>query len=330
MTFAAILGVLVHLAAPSETTATSLRWSAPPGCPTQDEVAATLAAAASATGGVPVPLSIDAVVRATADARWHIDITIASADGELHRELELDSCAAAAEAVALVHGLALSQHEMPTPPLELPLPDPPAEPEPTPAPAALPEPTRADPRPSTPPPPARRDRRPGLVMHVDAGGGLGTIARGGGHFMLGIGPAWKRVRLGLRVDQTIVAPVDRDDEAIGVRLSSTTGGLELELPIEVGRFTLLPGVELRAGGIRARGVGGRHRQTRWVPWVVAAAGFGFVWEATRIVGLRVATALEVPLVRHTFAFDDVVVTRTRPVGGRLLLGVEFRVPPRPR
>ena len=167
-------------------------------------------------------------------------------------------------------------------------------------------------------------------MHLDAGGGIGTIARGGGHFMFGMGPAWKRVRLGLRLDHTIVRRVDREDEGIGARMSSTTGGLELEFPIELGRFTLLPGLELRAGGIRARGVGGRDRRTRWVPWVIAAAGFGFVWEATRIVGLRVAAAIEVPLARHTFVFDDIEVTRTHPVGGRWVLGLEIRVPPRPR
>lgn len=333
MTLTAVFGglALANLAAPSEAPATTLGWRAPAGCPTQDELAATLATQVAATGGTPVPLSIDAVVRPTADARWHLSITIVSDEGEQHRELDLDSCAAAAEAVALVHGLALSRRDAPppeVPTLELPLPESPRLPAPTPPPAAVPEHARDEPRP--PAVPRRRDRRPQLVMHVDGGGGIGTIARGGGHLMFGVGPAWRRVQFGLRLDHTIVRRVDREADGIGARISSTTGGLELELPIRRGRFTLLPGVELRAGGIRARGVGGRDPVTRWVPWVVAAAGFGFVWEATRVIGLRVAAAVEVPLARHTFVFDDLELDRTGRIGGRLVLGVAIRVPRRSR
>jgi hypothetical protein len=106
-----IAGLLLAIATPpaGDPAPPALRWRAPPGCPTHDDVAASLAAQAVATTDAqPSPLATDATVRETAAGTWAVTITVTSATDEIHRELELDSCAAAAEAVALIYGLALT------------------------------------------------------------------------------------------------------------------------------------------------------------------------------------------------------------------------------
>ncbi len=329
-----IVGLLLAIATPpaGDPAAPALRWRAPPGCPTHDDVAASLAAqAATTTDAQPSPLATDATVRETAAGTWAVTITVTSTTDEIHREL--DSCAAAAEAVALIYGLALTG--------EL---DPAGDPDPAtnepavpPSPAAIaPPPSGAsEPRgtvvapvvapvrgPSSSVPPRRG--RPQLAIHLDGGGGVGTLARGGGHAVLGLGAAWRRVRIGGRVDHAFVRRSDGSSADLGVEVSSTTGGVEVAIVIPLAPIELLPGLDLRAGALRARGVGGRRGDTRWVPWALVAGGMSLVWMAADAIGLRVGAAVEVPLVRHVFAFDDLEVARTRGVGGLFVAGLELR------
>lgn len=319
-----IAGLLLAIATPpaGDHAPPALRWQAPPGCPTHDDVAASLAAQAATTDAQPSPLAADATVRQTAAGTWAVTITVTSATDEIHRELELDSCAAAAEAVALIYGLALTGDLDPAtnePPSPTPV---------VPPPSGISEPRKAAavvaPVPVPSPTVRPRRGRPQLAIHLEGGGGVGTLARGGGHAALGMGAAWPRVRIGGRVDHAFVRRSDGPSGDLGVEVSSTTGGLEVAIAIPLAPIELLPGLDLRAGALRARGVGGRRGDTRWVPWALVAGGMSLVWMAADAVGLRVGAAVEVPLVRHVFAFDDLEVARTRGVGGLFVAGLELR------
>ena len=63
-----IAGLLLAIATPpaGDHAPPALRWQAPPGCPTHDDVAASLAAQAATTDAQPSPLAADATVRQTA------------------------------------------------------------------------------------------------------------------------------------------------------------------------------------------------------------------------------------------------------------------------
>lgn len=300
----------------------ALHWSAPEGCPSHEDVVALLE-----REDVPeerrVEAETSAVVTATDRGTWLVRIAIEQPSGELRRELELDSCAATAEAVALVYALALTKEEEAEPPPIVPeraSDEAPAERVPPPL-----EPDPPLPVASRTSPPPRSSAPPRLAVYAGAGGGAGTIGPGGGHVLAGIGAVWRWVRLGVRIDHAIVRPF-RVDGGIGANVSATTGGLELGIPIPVGPVELVPGVDVRAGGVRARAIGGVSPDTRWVEWAIVGAGLSLAWMPGRWWGFRVAAAVEVPLVRHTFVFDVLEVARTQRVGGLFWLGPEFRLP----
>jgi len=310
-------------------------WSAPAGCPSQAEVEALLAEELRTNpeaGGAAV---VTAVASATEQGRWRVKVVVRTTEAEVRRELELDSCEAAAEAVALVYGLALA--DVPasaSPPSELEsiVPStpnvhtpavPPRSNSPTGAPRQdTPSPPIREPSPGAPP--ASRRPKPSGVLHAGAGAGMGSLGRASGHVLLGTALVWPRLRWGIRLDHALarrfrIAPGD-----LGGNLSMLTAGMEVSVPVELGPVQLLPTAGVRAGSVRARGVGGGSARTRWVPWVLGAAGLSVVWPASNRWGLRVGAELEVPLVRHTFTFDDRFVTRSQGVGGLLWLGPELR------
>lgn len=326
-----VTGVAVLFAAWAATS-DRLVWTAPEGCPTHDEVARALDR--EDTSAAESEIDTTATVIANASGKWTVVIVVRSTTGEIRRELELDSCAAAAEAVALVHALAVSRQEPagpttdPDPPTPELVPTPPTDPSPVAtstdsAPATATTPARARTR-DAPPPPRRPP--PALVLDLAGGGGIGSLPRGGGHVMLGFGAQWRWIRLDARIDHAIVRRSVVDDTDVGTNISTTTGGLALHIPIALGPITLLPGVDVRAGGMRARGIGGAARVTRWVPWALAGLGVDLVWMASRVVGVRVGAAVEVPLARHRFTFDSLETAQTRRVGALLLAGLEIRFP----
>ena len=290
-----------------------LRWSAPPGCPSEAEVAALL----EQEGGADADVETSAVVRENDDGTWSVAIEIRRGEDVLERTIALDSCAAAAEAVALVYALALEQREDAVPEVEPEpvVPEVAARDEPPPPPRV-----EID---ETPPPPPRSRPRPRFAFHFGGGGGVGTLPRGGGHVLAGFAIVWRWARLGVRVDHAIVRSVDEQDATANV--SSTTGGIDLAIPIPVGPIELLPAIDVRAGAVRARGDGAAGGAVRWVPWVLAGAGLSLAWMPSWW-GLRVGAELEVPFLRHTFTFDTLVVARTQRVGGLFWAGPEFRFP----
>lgn len=290
-----------------------LRWSAPPGCPSEAEVAALL----EQEGGADADVETSAVVRENDDGTWSVAIEIRRGEDVLERTIALDSCAAAAEAVALVYALALEQREDAVPEVEPEpvVPEVAARDEPPPPPRV-----EID---ETPPPPPRSRPRPRFAFHFGGGGGVGTLPRGGGHVLAGFAIVWRWARLGVRVDHAIVRSVDEQDATANV--SSTTGGIDLAIPIPVGPIELLPAIDVRAGAVRARGDGAAGGAVEWVPWVLAGAGLSLAWMPSWW-GLRVGAELEVPFLRHTFTFDTLVVARTQRVGGLFWAGPEFRFP----
>ncbi|MGH1345645.1 MAG: hypothetical protein ACRBN8_29035 [Nannocystales bacterium] len=310
-------------------------WRAPAGCPSQAEVEALLAEEAEDSSEASGAAVVTAVASRTERERWRVQIVVRTAGAEVRRELELDSCEAAAEAVALVYGLALADAPTPTSApseAESPVPGSPAagRPEirspsdpPTHARRETP-PARSIPEASKAAPPASHRPKPVGVLHGGAGAGLGSLGRASAHVLLGTALVWPRLRWGVRLDHAFSRRFRIDPGDLGGNLSALTAGMEVSVPVELGPVQLLPTAGVRAGGIRARGVGGARSHTRWVPWVLGAAGVSVVWPTSTRWGLRAGAEVEVPMVQHTFVFDTRFVTASRRVGGLLWVGPELR------
>ncbi len=312
-------------------------WSAPPGCPSEAEVEALLAEERGAAPRAVPDVVTTAVATPTEVGTWKVTIVVRTTEAEVRRQLELDSCEAAAEAVALVYGLALADAPASDPPPAGSAPSVPGPPARSKTAEARPLESAPDPPPdraeeplvptrSEPPPTSPGRAKPSGVVHAGAGAGIGSLGQASGHVMLGTALVWPRLRWGLRIDHAIARRFRIDPGNFGGNLSALTGGFEVSVPVDIGPTQLLPTAGIRAGGARARGVGGTSARTRWVPWLVAAAGVSVVWPASRRWRLRVGAELEVPLVRHTFTFDDRFITASQPVGGLFWLGPELRLP----
>lgn len=311
-----------------------LRWRAPPGCPTHDDVAALIAVEARGLSEAQrAAIVTHAEVSAAGRGRWQVFITVRQPGNELQRDLELDSCDAAAEAVALVFGLAVTQAETQrdapvsdeAEPAEegLPLPPSPrpALPRPKPTVTALPPASRRGPAITT-----EETAPPGVAVHAGAGANVGNLGVAGGYVLAGVSLVWPRLRIALRADHAIRQRFRLQSmDTPGGNLSSTTGGLELGPAFQAGPVWLIPLATVRAGAIRARGVGGARAHTRWVPWVTAGVGLSAVWMLSRRIGVRLGAELSVPLVRHTFVFDELFIAATRRVGGLFWAGPEIRL-----
>jgi len=164
---AAFATSLVPATVSAQTLPLNLKWTAPPQCPTTDEVRREVARQAHIVPGrAPAPLDANARVEAVG-ARWRVELRTTRAGIDGYQTLEDESCELLARATALVLALALydpgeagpsatpapdeqrlesTPHRRPPPALE------PAKPTPEPAPAG------AEPEP--PPPPSARPLEP--------------------------------------------------------------------------------------------------------------------------------------------------------------------------
>lgn len=310
----------------------ALSWDAPEGvCPGGEAVARSLRAE---YGDQAAELEIHAQVRRAGD-RWRLDVRVQHDTEAVRRTFELDSCEAAAEAAILVFGVALADFRVAEvsdegpiepPPVELLLPEAPTRNEassPSRKPGAqspeLPRATQIERNPAQTPSPASVTRSP--MWTVLAGAGLGIGGGSGVGSIVEIGGALDVWKLRLTTFAQYAFARRFSAAEVEAELSTTTGELRVGVPLAVGRrITLEPAAFVRAGGIRGRGRGGARNSIRWVPWATLGPAAALFVEITPRVGLRLDTALEVPMVRHTFTFDDLLLHRTRTIGARFSLG----------
>jgi hypothetical protein len=270
----------------AEPAAVALQWSAPPECPTGDQVlddARTLAAHRDVNGSRS-PVTVAAVVERLAEGRWALTLAI----GAAQRRLEASSCAQLARAGALFVALVMDPSHG----------DSPGE-------------TGADAGPSPPPPPAPAPatapaRREVLVL-VAAGVMLesGTLPRAEPLGALDVGIRYRRMEVSLRgaagpaQDKTIAG-------GVGARLRPLSAMLApCYAPLVTGRLRLGPCVWGEVGSMHAEGIGLSQPRTADATWVsvggelAAWLGLGANFEA------RLGAGVLVPVVRPNFELIEV-------------------------
>ncbi len=283
----------------------TLEWTAPDGCPTQDDVQQRLAAALEATAGPP--LDARAVIVATQDEQFRLELSLGR-DGvtEGTRILEGETCAEVSDAAVLIVAIAIDPNAAEALiPLE-PEPEPAAAPDPAvvpePAPAAEPEPepetaTQPVPEPAavTQPgaAPVLTAPVPRLAVRVDAaiGGGLdvGILPSVGG--VLSVlaalhGPLW-RAEFGASYATPRERSAPSNPEvggrfqlwSVDVRGCPVLGGEAVTVPLCIG---------VRAGLMHGagRGAGLQSNTAAASPWVAASLVPTLLWRPPAVAGGR--------------------------------------------
>lgn len=312
----------------------AIRWAAPVGCPSTPELRRGIERRLGRTLA-PGEANVEAQVDPRAQGGYRLVLRTSAAGVVDERTLEADDCRALADATALVVALAI---------------DPVAVAEAMEAFAADDE-VEAPPREATPvvPAPARREAttpeprtpsgsgegssegssRPGGLLRVGAGVGLGALPGATGVPSLAAGLRWRRARLELEGTYWIPRvsePVDGARVAVqlgtaAVRGCGQLGRDRLEAP-------LCGGVQL--GGMRGRGQGAPNAHAAVGLWVALEASVGLSWWFRPRWALAGGFAAAVPLRQPSFELtDDPPVSLFEPsaVVGRVWLGIELRLGP---
>ncbi len=275
-------------------------WSAPPECPSQEQVQGDIS---RLVGGEPRPHDgSDLQVEVAVSRRdlWSAELTTQHAGQTGHRTIEAPSCQAAAAAIALIVALSLDPDAVST---------------------------RAQTSPASRPGPVSPERRLKLLAGVHAQGRVGTLPGTDVGVGLGIGLAGARWRAelrwtrGLRRDRVAALPSGAAGR-FNVDTASLTGCIDLRRS----RLEFGPCAVAEAGRASATGYGVTAGFSKHVPWLAAGAGiFSSIVLATH---LRTSIELDVlaPLYRPDYVFEDTpgVVFKAPPVGGRALADVSWQ------
>lgn len=281
-----------------------VRWSAPAGCPTPEDVQQGI----ERRLGRPLAddeLRLEATV-SEVPGGYRLALRTEAAGAVRERAIDSEDCAALADAAALIAALAVDPVAV-AGVVDL---------EPEASPTAEPRPARAPPRPSR--------RGPGGVMRLAGGVGLGALPGVTGGAALAGGLRWPRARLEVEGGYWIPRRSDAiDGERVRVQLGTAgvrgCGQLSrdrLEAPLCGG---------LQLGGLRGDGPGDRSTQGLWL---AVEAGVGLTWWASTHWGLGGGFSAAVPLVHPDFdgvADPEVRLFEPSAVAGRLWLGVELRL-----
>ncbi len=306
-----------------------VQWTGPASCPD----AAQMQARIDAAGGTG-RLRVTGEVTHEADEGWRLALSL-ELDGQTDtRTLTGDSCEELADAAELL--IAVRRDELATqepPPLPEPEPAPPEDEPAPPTPIGVPEPTPGvDDRGPAPPPDPPRPRPlrgfprwpTGLQLGAAAGVGLGATPNPGIPVEVAIGGAWPRLRIALRGRYHVPRQVQLAD---GRTATVQVGIASLEACARPGvaRVELPLCGQVGVGGSRADGGGGQIRDRRGV-WAETGLDLGVAWHlrpwwalTARLGGAAVLTGAE-------YVRGDELVFRPARVHGRVVVGVEFRIP----
>ena len=325
MTTAAVLGVPLRASAQASTV--TLRWNAPPSCPSGEVVRSRVLQLV----GPHVTLEASASVT-EAQGTYRAALKVRAGESVGERTVDAASCEALADAVAVV--VAMAGTTMASPPIAPPAPPvevaPPPVPLPFPSPALVPAPPLKEEAPlaSKPTTPTRPHVRIGVEGSVD----LGTLPS-----------ATEGVRLS-------VMGLPRSDVALGVaaELWANRSGSPASLPTQGADFSLLSvdalgcygafhrrAFELSGCGIveldrlSAQGTGPKPQDpTAW--WIGLGLGLRGRWELTHAFALTADIDGIVPTAQQQFSIAGpanttaAIVHVTSIVAGRGHLGGEVR------
>ena len=306
-------------AEPTRTSTIPLSWTAPSGCPGEDEVGARLARLIPPETAAP-DWQVRAVVTRGVDRRFALRLTFESAGRSHERALDAASCTELADAAAVIVALGVN----PSAPVPAAPPQDPARvPSPPPATQRLPAdiaPTTSVPRPaedSMVHALSERTRR--LGVSVLGGASVGVLPSPS--FGASAAVAWMsgRLRVELQGAWFPPAPVAVPSQGVGgsfellVAGASACGSLLRAGPLFVG-----PCAGVEGGLLTARGPGTAVGQPldSSAAWAALKAGGLLVWYATPYVGLRVGIDGIVPLTRDDFYVPE------GPIAGQAFAGVE--------
>lgn len=317
----------------------AIHWEAPVGCPAAPELRRGIERRLGRTL-VQGEAAVDARVEVGAEGGYRLLLRTEVAGMMDARVLEADDCGALADATALVVALAIdpvavveameawgdgaSIEDGPPPTAVRPA-------GPAPAPVrgeTTTEPVRDEAADGVVDEP-ERSRRPGGLVRVAAGVGLGALPGVTGVPSLAAGLRWQRARVELEGAYWIPRvsePVDGATVRVqlgtaAVRGCGQLGRDRLEAP-------LCGGVQL--GGMRGRGEGAPDARTAQGLWVAIEAGVGLSWWFRPRWGLAGGFAAAVPLRQPAFELMDEPPVRLfegSAVVGRVWAGIELRLGP---
>ena len=278
-------------------------WSAPEGCPSQQQVESEIARLVGGDLRLRDGSDLRAEVTVSGGPAWSADLTTLHAGRIGRRRLEAPSCQAAADAVALIIALSI---------------DPDAAAAGGQAPAAAP--------PQVLQPPVSKPRALHILASVHGQGRVGTLPGADVGAGLGVGLAGVRWRAevrwtyGLRRDQTATLP----SGAAG-RFNLAGGSLTACVDVGRGKLAFGPCGTAEAGRVSATGYGAAAGFSKRTPWLALGGGVF----AALMLSEHLRTAVEVdalaPLYRPDYVFDGFsgAVFKAPPVGGRALIDLSW-------
>jgi hypothetical protein len=308
-----------------------LAWSAPPECPSQDQLRASVS---GMLGGASAREQVHADVSVVRESEGYAaDVALVIDGRRSTRRLVATSCSALAEATALVIAVSVDPvralEESPGEPAAAQIPEPRVVEPPT-----LPvveDPVDRSvaivPDASTAPPP----RRPGAYVRILGGADYGTTPAITGMLGGAVGLRGRDWRAELdgswafaRSTSLTIAPEARaalGRWSIGARGCGVPTRGRIEVPLCAA---------IEAGAIEGDGTGGtigaRHARR---PWIAAVLGPAIAITVVPRLALLLGVDLVAPLWRARFVIGSEEIHRPRPIGVRALLGAELRLGRRP-
>lgn len=332
---------------PPPTPVVQLEWTAPPECPTREEVQAQIVELVGRPLGQDSTRILDVQgVIVAAPGSYTLSLRSQHPDGVVEeRELSATVCRDLGEPAAVVVAIAVegpvqggadapSTDVDPSPPQEMVAEAPALNPVTNTLPLStesLPSPGVDDERapmrrwrPRQPQPAPTSDGLTRFVVGVSGGLTGGSLPRVGPMVQGSVG----LLRPGLRLDlvvahafrRTLSRGTDGSDFALTVvrpELCVRPGRAKWRIPVCAGPEL---GV-LRAWGGRVASPNSAIRL-----WMAIAAGTGLVWAPHHVVALRLRGEAVVAPVRRGFTIDGLTVYTTGVFGGRASLGIEIRLP----
>jgi hypothetical protein len=338
---AAVLAGLMlgSMPGPEPSAVSEVSWTAPRGCPTQSAIVAGV----ETLLGEPLTSPRAVVVRAegrveqSEDRRWVLRLRVRSPTGVRDRVLEGATCQELGEVAVVLVAVAIDPSvDVSEPPEDLVnAPDEGAD-EDVAEDTDEPEPEPEEPEPveleleleGTVVPSTARDGALRGFASLATGLLIGPLPGVAPGLRLSLGLRWRLLAIGIGgshwFERRTRLPTASD---LGGDLRLTTGDVRVCAIPSIRRLELplCTGAEL--GSLAGRGVGvanPRRGRALWAAWVADA---GVIFMPWRWVGFGARATLVVPLMRSTFALDDIgPVHDVAPVGFQGLAGIELRFP----
>ncbi|MFT3926409.1 MAG: hypothetical protein QM778_27945 [Myxococcales bacterium] len=298
--------------AQASSSAATIRWSAPAGCPVEAEIRRGVEELLRARStdpeghdGVVAEKSVGVVatVARSSDGTFEAHLTLSSGDGNDERHFSGETCRSVANAVMLISALAIdatqvAQSVLPTAP----------SPQSSPAPADDLHATVA----------ARAAGDVGSLPDWTAGLGLSVSVEG----MRG----WLEAELTTWLPRTALHRTRPDDQ--GGEIGLVSAGLRLCPVVLNGRsFAFGPSVSGELGAMYGRGMGLAHPRTAHGLWGAAAVGLALRTRSRRGAFVQFSLDGLVALRRPSFAINHgSVIFQSQRFGGRVSIGAGWRFP----